>query len=133
MKIVVFAFIIVLTVSTVAQDLNTGIPYEGTHTQSEHAVEKKTARDENSGTCGGNLKWVFNEKTSTLTISGQGNMSCFSSSSTPWSHLSNKVQAIEIKEGVSSIDQYAFKSFSIFEECGIHIIECHINRKQRFL
>ena len=111
MKITVFALIIVLTVSAIAQELKISFPFEGTHAQRKHLL--KTPRDdENSGTCGDNLSWVFNDETSTLTISGQGNMSCCNSSYTPWSQFSNQVKNIEIQEGVSSIGEYAFNDFT---------------------
>ena len=113
MKIVIFVFFIAFSVSVIAKELNIGIPFEGTHTQSENSEERKTARDdENSGICGSNLQWNFNNESSTLTISGQGKMSCCNSSYTPWSNFSKQVQNIDIREGVSSIGQYAFKDFT---------------------
>ena len=112
MKIEVFVFTIALTVVVTAEKVNTRLPFEGINTLSENANRRKTARDdENSGKCG-DLSWVFNNETSTLTIAGQGLMSCCTSSSTPWSHFSNQVQKIEIQEGVSSIGEYAFKDFT---------------------
>ena len=119
MKTVVFALIIALTVGVIAQKLDTSLSFQGAHTQS--AEGRKIAReDENSGKCGDNLSWVFNTQTSTLTISGQGYMSCCTSSSTPWSQFSNQVQNVEIQQGVSSIDNYAFyKSFTSLKTVNI--------------
>ena len=41
MKIAIFALIISITVGVVAQELNTGFPFEGMRAQSEYADEKK--------------------------------------------------------------------------------------------
>ena len=129
MKIVIFVLTIALTVGAVVKELGTTFHSEGTYAQSERAKEEKIARDdENSGTCGDNLSWVFNDETSSLTISGQGNMTCCNSSYTPWSQFSNQVQNIEIQEGVSSIDKNAFYNFFQFEDYNYHI-KYHINRK----
>ena len=75
MKIVFFALFIVVAVGSIAKELNTTPSFEGIQTQSVYTEEKKTVRDGNSGSCG-NLSWVFNNKTSIITISGQGDMSC---------------------------------------------------------
>ena len=82
MRIVTFVYIIALTTCVIAKELNTRLPFEETHWQTGH-TEKKTVRGENSRTCGDNLSWTFNNETFSLTISGQGNMSCCSYSSTP--------------------------------------------------
>ena len=117
MKIVPLVLIIALTVGAIAQELNTILPSERT-AQSVRA-EEKTGRSENSGTCDDNLSWIFNDETYTLTISGQGVMSCCNETYTPWSQLSNQVQIIVIQEGVSSVGQYAFKDFSILKTVSI--------------
>ena len=97
MKIALFTLIIGLTIVSAAKELNTSLPFEGTHTQSDHTEGRKTVRDgDNSGKCGANISWFFNSETSTLTISGQGNMSCCNHTFTPWSEFSKQVQNIEI-------------------------------------
>ena len=78
MKTVSFALIVALIAGVVAKDFNTNLPFEGMDSQSDHAEEEKTTRDGNSGSCGDNLSWIFNDASSTLTISGQGDMSCAS-------------------------------------------------------
>ena len=118
MKIVIFVLIITLTLGVIAKEGNIDNPFEGTLAQKDHEEVKKTVRDENSGSCG-SLSWNFNEKTSTLTISGQGVMSCCNSSYTPWSQFSEQTQNIEIKGGVSSIYQRAFFNFTSLKTVNI--------------
>ena len=50
-------------------------PFGATHMQSGH-----TARNE---ICGPNLDWNFNNETNTLSISGQGYMTCCNMNYTP--------------------------------------------------
>lgn len=60
-----------------------------------------------SGTCGTNLTWVYDN--GTLTISGTGEMDDFKFSSRPWgSHQYNDIKTVIIDEGVTSIGSYAF-------------------------
>ena len=62
----------------------------------------------NSGTCGDNLTWVYDEATQTLTISGTGAMSNYNSSSIPWKDFRNKIEVIVINDGVTTIGIDAF-------------------------
>ena len=68
------------------------------------AVKSEAA---SNGTCGTNLTWELDDE-GTLTISGEGAMSDFSSSSTPWSSLKNSIENIVITNGVTNIGKYAF-------------------------
>ena len=68
-------------------------------------------REENSGKCGDNLDWVFDAETSTLSITGNGNMTCCGSVNTPWSQFQNVTKTVEIEGGVTSIDSLAFRLF----------------------
>lgn len=71
---------------------------------------------ETSGSCGENLIWTFDETTGTLSISGTGAMTDFESMvDSPWNDLSSDVKSIEIKEGVTSIGDYAFANLSNLE------------------
>lgn len=74
----------------------------------------KVCADE-SGTCGENLTWTYEEDTQTLTITGTGVMYDYSSlyngnynykTSAPWRNLS--FQTVIIKNGVTSIGKHAF-------------------------
>ena len=68
-----------------------------------------TMADDQSGTCGENLTWTYVEATKTLTISGSGAMTNYtSSSSVPWYKIRGAIQTINIEEGVSSIGDFAF-------------------------
>ena len=64
---------------------------------------------ENSGTCGENMTWVFDEATGTLTITGQGEMDA--GEYPVWQHLRNHTTNIVIGEGVTSISYSAFSHF----------------------
>ena len=62
-----------------------------------------------SGQCGDNVYWSYDEDTATLTISGEGKMYySFDSDSQPWSEYQEELQAVIIKEGVTSIGSSSF-------------------------
>lgn len=65
-----------------------------------------------SGSCGTNLTWTLTDD-GTLTISGTGAMTDYSNGSAmPWSQYSGNIISVEICEGVTSVDAYAFAGFS---------------------
>ena len=65
------------------------------------------------GTCGDNLTWTFNTKDSTLTISGTGEMTDYSSSSSaPWYDYRSYIKYVTIEDGLTSIGNIAFASCS---------------------
>lgn len=57
------------------------------------------------GTCGNNLYWNFNTTDSTLTITGNGDMSF---SSQPWSSYSYQLKYISLPNGLTNIADEAF-------------------------
>ncbi len=63
-----------------------------------------------SGTCGDNLTWTFDESIGTLTISGTGAMSHYSTYSpqSPWYSLRTQIISVVFETGVTSIGRYAF-------------------------
>ena len=67
------------------------------------------------GTCGTDVKWYL-DFTGTLHIYGSGNMQNSSISwgvpNTPWASVREKVLAVVIEEGVTSIGDYAFYGFT---------------------
>ena len=70
-----------------------------------------------SGTCGENLTWTLDDS-GTLTISGTGDMTDWESPSKtdqdcPWHYCAVKVNNIVIKNGVTSIGNYAFQGCKI--------------------
>ena len=63
-----------------------------------------------SGTCGDNLTWTLDNE-GTLTISGTGEMN-----NHPWSSYCTSIRAVEIQNGVTSIDWFAFEDCSSLTE-----------------
>ena len=61
-----------------------------------------------SGTCGSGVKWTF-DTAGTLTISGTGKMTDYSSAGAPWYSDSADVKQIIVENGVKSIGFYAFE------------------------
>ncbi len=63
--------------------------------------------EENSGTCGDNTKWSFNQSTGTLTISGEGAIT-----EPSWQGLIsyNELKSLVIKDGVTNIPIRAFEN-----------------------
>ena len=67
--------------------------------------------------CGNGLKWHYDTGTNTLSIFGEGSMNGYSSSmvtgsNAPWTLISN-ISNLVIKEGVTSIGNYAFYKTSV--------------------
>ena len=60
-----------------------------------------------SGTCGENLTWTF-EDGGVLTISGEGAMDDYYS--VPWYNYRNKITSVSIGGGVTSIGENAFEN-----------------------
>ncbi|MCD8389405.1 MAG: leucine-rich repeat protein [Oscillospiraceae bacterium] len=62
-----------------------------------------------TGTCGENVTWSLDTDTGVLTISGEGEMEDYSSSSdVPWYSLRESITAVVIEDGVASIGNCAF-------------------------
>ena len=62
-----------------------------------------------SGDCGDDVHWTFIESTSTLFVSGTGEMNNFSyPSEAPWSAFRDTILAIVIEGGVKTIGENAF-------------------------
>ena len=68
-----------------------------------------------SGTCGANLTWKYDEATQALTISGTGPMTNYEYDATnrnhPWYRIHSYVSSIIIEEGVTTIGDNAFSRF----------------------
>ena len=68
------------------------------------------------GSCGEHLTWLYDYSSKTLTISGEGNMPNYYSSSkagsrAPWitsDSIKNNLETVVISDGVTSIGEYAF-------------------------
>ena len=92
---------------------------------------------DNSGECGANLTWSFDDNTRKLTITGSGAMDSWDSASDrPWNTFRAKNQDVSLPYGITEIGNYAFsgcsglKSFAIpgsvinigdyaFNSCGL--------------
>ena len=61
-----------------------------------------------SGTCGDNLTWSYDDSTYTLTISGTGAMTDYSSSNRPWKSYVGSIKTVVIEDSVTSIGEWAF-------------------------
>jgi len=62
-----------------------------------------------SGSCGQNLNWHFDEETGTLTISGTGAMTDYTSSyRAPWFINRAFITSLVLEEGITAIGAYAF-------------------------
>ena len=71
------------------------------------------ASADDSGSCGANVTYTFVEATGTLTISGTGAMTDYTSYlSVPWYSYSSKIKTVDIGNGVTSIGDYAFRGCS---------------------
>lgn len=70
------------------------------------------ASADESGTCGENLTWVYEEATNKLIISGTGEMYGYSAGLSPWDEFKDDIQTLMIGDGVTSIGNQAFYSCS---------------------
>ena len=61
-----------------------------------------------SGTCGDDLTWTLQD--GALTISGTGDMEDYDWLYAPWYDDNDKIESVEIKNGVTSIGYYAFSN-----------------------
>ena len=66
------------------------------------------AASDDSGSCGDNVRYVFDSSTGTLTISGSGDMSSHSYGGAPWYQYRSDVMKVIIEDGVASISSGAF-------------------------
>ena len=92
------------------------------------ATFKDKKADESSGSCGNNLAWAFDHNSFTLTITGNGDMTCCHAVDTPWSQFRNETRTVIIEQGVTSIDYLAFYMFRALSTVSIPD-SVFINRK----
>lgn len=72
-----------------------------------------------SGTCGDNATWTYDSSTYTLTISGTGDMYDYEYNNRPWENYEDKIKAVIIDDGITTIGAYAFYSFDSVESIAI--------------
>ena len=74
---------------------------------------------EDYGTCGTNVYWSYNSDSKTLTIFGTGAMADYSYSYRPWYNYLNDITTVDIRDGVTTIGDYAFEDCEELEEITI--------------
>lgn len=62
-----------------------------------------------TGTCGTNLTWSLDTVVGVLTITGSGTMDNWNYAGTPWFQYQSYIKEIYIRDGVTSIGNYAFQ------------------------
>ncbi|MBP3286136.1 MAG: leucine-rich repeat domain-containing protein [Prevotella sp.] len=71
------------------------------------------AMADDSGSCGTNVTYTYVSSTNTLTIQGSGAMTDYSySSDVPWYSYKADIKTVVIKDGVTSIGNFAFSGRS---------------------
>lgn len=75
--------------------------------------------NELSGECGPNLTYTYDFNSSTLTITGSGDMPTYTSDDSPFQDVKYVLQHIKIEENVSSIGSHAFNDCKTLESLTI--------------
>ena len=70
------------------------------------------ASADDSGKCGENLTWKYEEASKTLTISGTGAMTDYDSGQSPWRKYCQDIVNLVLDDGIMSIGNCAFSSCS---------------------
>ncbi len=71
-------------------------------------IDGKWIKQKESGTCGDDVRYEFNQLTGTLTISGSGAMYNYAYGTTPWDPYKGSIRSVVIGDSVTSIGAYAF-------------------------
>ena len=90
----------------------TGVVSGGWSTWDEEWYWTVNVKDGNTitGKCGENVTYSYNDKYSTLTISGNGDMYDFNDSGTPWVNYKEQIKKVVVNYGVTSIGGLAFSN-----------------------
>ena len=73
-----------------------------------------------SGTCGDDLTWTFNDSTGVLTVSGTGAMTDFATQShAPWYSYRSSITSVVINNGVTSVGRYSFSEYSAIKSISL--------------
>lgn len=103
-RLLALALALTMTLSTLATG---ALAVQQTDQAASTAVTTMAVKT--SGKCGKNVKWSYDKKTKTVTISGKGAMANYGGMNTyapPWSDLD--VRKIVVKKGVTTIGDKAF-------------------------
>ena len=79
---------------------------EQVFTLADQAREDSKAAAPTEGTCGKNASWKL--ENGTLTISGTGKMTDYSSSNMPWYDSRSSITRVVVENGITSLGKYAF-------------------------
>ncbi len=75
-------------------------------------VEGKWIKQKESGYCGKDVTYEFDESKGTLTIGGSGKMGSFSSGNAPWFSYKDSITSVTIADSVTSIGDFAFEGIA---------------------
>ncbi len=65
-----------------------------------------------SGNCGDDIKYIFDESSGTLSISGSGKMYNYYYNLTPWDSFKDSIKSVEIMGSVTTLGDHAFQGCS---------------------
>jgi len=69
------------------------------------------------GMCGSDVEWRFDSATGTLTLSGSGSTTAYSSgTNAPWGRFNGSISKIVVEEGITALPNYIFEYCSSVEE-----------------
>lgn len=71
-------------------------------------VVKVIGGDSSAGSCGTNIKWIYDAETGKLSLNGSGAMTNYTSGKTPWNSFVAEIKSVEISDGITSIGNFAF-------------------------
>ena len=73
-----------------------------------------------SGSCGEGLSWNYDSSTQTLSITGNGTITDYATSTdVPWAAARGFAKTITVSEGVTAIGDHAFYGFSVLESVSL--------------
>lgn len=77
--------------------------------------------DNSKGKCGNNLKWAYDQRKATLTITGYGEMYDYASGSygAPWTEYNEHIMQLNLPEGLTYVGMRAFKGLRVLPSVNI--------------
>lgn len=74
--------------------------------------EAPTPVDPTSGDCGDDAHWAYDATTTSLAITGTGEMTDFAEGATPWNAYLSAITAVDVAEGITKVGTNAFKGIN---------------------